>query len=140
MATDVKTLQATAETLLQSVVSKAQSFQDSYLLSHGRFAQCVQTPGPVPIDSAKLPTDNTAKPYYQTESWNALGFTLPASSEVSVRIDTYAGTKGKDWCAVASFAANGSTYSKSIAGKGSEALTTDWVIAPRVIPVDVAKP
>lgn len=140
MAIDVKTIKATADSLLAAGVAKAQSFQDTYLSGHGRYAQCIQTPTIVPVDGSKLATDKTLRPYYQIEDWNALGFALPTISEVSVRIDIYDGPKGRDWCAVATFVANGIRYSKSVGAKLTEAPNTDWVETSTIDVVQVSSP
>jgi hypothetical protein len=126
MATDLKTLQATADSILQVGIAKGSSFQDTYLRDHGRYAQCIQTPSVIPADGAKLAVDPTVKPYYQAEDWADLGFQLPSTSEISTRIDVYDGPKGKDWCCVATFESGGVRYTKSTAANGVEAPTFDW--------------
>jgi hypothetical protein len=127
MATDIKTLQATADSLLEAGIAKGSSFQETYLKDHGRYAQCIQTPKDVPADGTKLATNEAVKPYYQQESWDDLGFQLPSTSEVSMRIDVYDGPKGKDWVCVATFIANGLLYMKSVAAIGVEAESKDWI-------------
>ena len=140
MATDFKTLQATANALIEAVVAKADSFQETYFQNNGRYAQCIQNPTAIPADGAKVATDTLVKPFYQDEDWRDFGFTLPDTSEVSIRIDTYDGPKGHDWCAVTTFIADGVLYTRSLAAKSVEAPTFDWTASkvPPVTKIDVA--
>ena len=127
MATDFKALQAIGDALLEAGTAKGNTFQDEYLAENGRYAQCIQTPAEMPSDGVKLATDKDAKPTYQAEAWDDLGFAIPVQSEVCMRIDTYEGPNGKDWAATVAFDADGIRYYKTIAAVGVEATSTDWI-------------
>lgn len=138
MGADLKTIQADATTMLDAIVQKASSFQEDYRKANFRYAQCVQTPDIVPEDGATKATDLTTKPDYQVEDWQSLGFTLPATTDYSLRIDVYDGPKGQDWCAVAIVAFAGVRYAKTQAAHGNEAPTFDWTVtgkAPSAVTV-----
>ena len=128
MATDAKTLQETGDALLEAGTDKALTFQEQYLTDNDRYAQCIQTPKDIPVDGVKKETDPEAKPFYQEEAWVDLGFNLPVTCEVSVRIDTFDGPNGKDWASVASFWFGNDLYTKVISFSELEVFSHDWEV------------
>lgn len=118
---------AKADSLFGDAIGAIASVQEAYAKSRGgRFWQGLDTHPVKPADGQPAPPDLDRKPTDQAESWRDLGIALPATTEISYRVDVYDGPLGRGWVFIAQFRVGTNVLTRAEA-RGPEAhRTLDW--------------
>lgn len=107
-------LEASADAILDDVVSQLSSIQGSYKTSNGKYWQGVSPVTGVPEDGNTLPVDMTKKPTDQSENWNDVSVTLDNDICVSVKVFVYDGPSGHGYVVCGEVVEGGATYTKAV--------------------------
>lgn len=132
MAT-VAAIQSAINTWVGNRLATVRTRQETYAANHGgRYWQGLHTHTAEPVDGASTAPDNaSATPHDQPHGWATLGYTLPATMPLRLRIDVWRARAGWGWTLAARFkAAGGAVYERCWHGAGPGDTSSPWAQVP----------
>jgi len=112
-------------TKLAAFVPILDAKQATYFANHGRYWQGIRTPPQIPEDGLTVNVDMNVRPTDQAESWNDLGFSLPAKLEMSIEIYVHNGPLGHGYTGIVTASLLGRTWQRA-RGFGAHSFTFNW--------------